>query len=210
MKILTTIISTLPLLFAANVSLAKDFGTRGKTRTISEQPFLEMVHERLQKVDMKLERTKMEAIAKERVNNPSPVTSVTPAARAQTFYYDPTYTLDEDAVLPCGKILHKAGTAVNPLEHMEFDRRLIFIDAREQAQIEWLKQTINLAPDNNLENKIILVGGSPIKLQEELSVPIYFDQHGSLTTQFGVKHSPAILVQEGLKIKIEEFKVGKS
>ena len=27
-------------------------------------------------------------------------------------------TLEEDAVLPCGQILHKAGTKVNPLEHL--------------------------------------------------------------------------------------------
>ena len=210
MKALATIISILPILLVASASPAKDFGTRGKVQTISEQPFLEMVKERLQKVDMQKERTKMEAIAKTRIDNPVPVAGVTPATTAQTFYYDPTYSLDEDAVLPCGRILHKAGTMVNPLEYMEFDRRLIFVDAREQSQIKWLKQMITLAPNNNLETKIILVGGSPLKLQEELSVPIYFDQHGSLTTQFGVEHSPAILVQEGLRIKIEEFKVGRS
>ena len=58
----------------------------------------------------KVKKAKMEAIAKERIDNPSPVTGVTPAVASQTFYYDPTYTLDEDAVLPCGKNLYLLDT----------------------------------------------------------------------------------------------------
>ena len=34
---------------------------------------------------------------------------------------------------------------------------------------------------------------------------VYFDQSGELTMRFGIKHSPAIAVQEGLKIRIDEI-----
>lgn len=70
--------------------------------------------------------------AKDRVNNPIPVNGINPATKDRIFYFDPTYILVKDAVLPCDKILHKAGVSVNPLEHMDLNRRLLFIDGRQQ------------------------------------------------------------------------------
>ena len=200
----TTILTTLPV-------YAKDFGIRGHTYGIIEQPFLEMIDERLQKIDMSKEQEKMTAIVRDRVNNPKAVEGIKPATKARVFHFDPTYTLEEDAVLPCGKILHKAGTTVNPLEHMELNRRMFFIDAREKSQVKWLKTKLaNPLPakDEPIEDRIILIGGSPFKLKEELGEKhenkVYFDQHGELVGKFGIKASPAVVVQDGLQLKIEE------
>ena len=210
------------MIFAINFNAdAKDFGTKGHTYQIIEQPFLRMIDERLQKVDMKKEQEKMTVIVKDRVLNPKAVEGLLPATKSRVFYFDPTYTLEEDAVLPCGKILHKAGTKVNPLEHMDLNRRLFFIDSRQVAQVKWLKAQLtvsNLEISNNLadqkepiEDRIILVGGSVFKLKEELGKEhenkIYFDQHGELTTKFSIKASPAVAVQDGLRLKIEEVKL---
>jgi conjugal transfer pilus assembly protein TraW len=198
----------------AMIAEAKDFGTNGNIHKIEEQPFLQMIDERLQKVDMEKERQKMEKLAKDRIHNPLAIDSVKPAGKNKVFYYDPTYRLDEDAVLPCGKILHKAGTKVNPLEHMNLERRLFFVDARKNDQIKWLKRKLKeLGNEQNrgvkindvTENKIILVGGSPLKLEEEMRLNIYYDQNGELTRKFGIEHSPAIVEQEGLRLRIEEF-----
>ena len=187
---------------------AKDFGTKGHTHAIKEQPFLQMLHERLQGVDMEKEKEKMEQVAKEKIQNPPAIEDVKPAVKNHTFYYDPTYVLDEDALLPCGKVLHKAGTTVNPLEHMDLNRRLFFVDSREKDQVNWLKAELNNPlPEQKepVEDRIILVGGRPIELEKELGVSVYFDQQGSLTSKFGIQHSPAIAVQEGLKIRIDEI-----
>ena len=132
----------------------------------------------------------------------------------RTFYFDPTYTLDEDAVLPCGKILHKAGTTVNPLEHMDLNRRLFFVDSREASQVEWLQEQLNNPlPEQKepVEDRIILVGGSVFKLKEILGQDhedkVYFDQAGELTKKFGIKAAPAVAEQEGLMLKIKEIKL---
>ena len=115
-------------------------------------------------------------------------------------------------MLPYGKVLHKAGTTVNPLEHMDLNRRLFFIDSREATQVEWLQEQLNNPlPEQKepVEDRIILVGGSVFKLKEDLGQKhedkVYFDQSGELTTRFGIKHSPAIASQEGLKIRIDEI-----
>ena len=212
LTILTTVIlTTLP-------ADAKDFGTKGHTYQIIEQPFLEMIDERLQKVDMQKEQEKMTAIVKDRVASPRAVEGLSPATKNRIFYFDPTYTLDEDAVLPCGKILHKAGTKVNPLSHMDLNRRMFFIDARETTQIKWLRKQLNtgaaevndasIAQKEPIEDRIILVAGSVFKLKEQFGKEhenkIYFDQHGELTTKFGIKASPAVAVQDGLQLKIKE------
>ncbi len=191
---------------------AKDFGTRGHTYKIAEQAFLEMIEQRLQKVDMKKEQEKMTTIARDRVENPTAAKNIKPATKVRKFHFDPTYTLDKDAVLPCGKILHKAGTTVNPLEHMDLNRRMFFVDSRELKQVKWLKdQLANPLADQSepVEDRIILIGGSPFKLKEELGKAhenkVYFDQAGELTTRFGIKASPAFVVQDGLRLKIEEI-----
>jgi conjugal transfer pilus assembly protein TraW len=207
-KILIVIDTLTPM-----VLYAKDFGIIGQTFSITEEPFIEMLKKRLDKIDLEQEKQKIQKAVKERVENPLAVLGVNPAIEDRVFYFDPSYILDKDVILPCGKILHKAGTKVNPLEHMDLSRRLFFIDARIAAQLAWLKEQLNkqLAKQEQkeqVEDRVILVSGSVFKLQELLGEKnankVYFDQAGELTSKFGIKASPAIVVQEGLKLKIEE------
>lgn len=187
-------------------SYAKDFGIKGHTHKIAEQPFLQMMDDRSEKVNTEELKEKMQSIAKERIENPKPVESVNPASEGRVFYYDPTYTAPDDVYLPCGKLLHKAGKTVNPLEFSQLDRRLFFIDARVPEQIKWLKARIsNSEKTESVIDKIILVAGSPLKLQKKMGQTIYFDQQGSLSNKFGIKASPAMVEQQGLKLKIQEF-----
>ncbi len=196
----------------AEITMANDLGKLGNTFKIEEEALTQMMKRKLAEIDMEAEREKMQKIAIDRVENPTPVIGITGAGENRTFYFDPTYTLDEDAVLPCGKILHKAGTIVNPLEHMDLNRRLFFVDSRDASQVEWLQEQLNNPlPEQKepVEDRIILVGGSVFKLKEILGQKhedkVYFDQSGELTTRFGIKHSPAIASQEGLKIRIDEI-----
>jgi conjugal transfer pilus assembly protein TraW len=197
--------------------LANDLGKLGNTFRIEEEAFTLMMKRKLAEIDMEAAREKMQKIAIDRVENPAPVIGITVVTENRTFYFDPTYTLDEDAVLPCGKILHKAGTTVNPLEHMDLNRRLFFVDSREASQVEWLQEQLNNPlPEQKepVEDRIILVGGSVFKLHEILGQKhedkVYFDQNGELTTRFGIKHSPAIAAQEELKIRIDEINLAQA
>lgn len=211
------IFGSIKLLMIFSISLsanAKDFGTQGHSYQITEQEFLQMIAERLKKIDMKKEQEKMQSLVRDRVENPRAASSVKPATAKRSFYFDPTYTLDKDVVLPCGKILHRAGTQVNPLEHMDLNRRLLFIDARRIEQVKWLREELDKPlPDQKdpVEDRVILVGGSPFTLKELLKDEdknkVYFDQNGELTTRFGITGSPAVVVQDGLRLKIDEIKL---
>lgn len=196
---------------------AKDFGTQGHSYQITEQEFLQMIAERLKKIDMKKEQERMQEVVRDRVENPRAVSRVKPAVAGRSFYFDPTYTLDKDVILPCGKVLHKAGTQVNPLEHMDLNRRMLFIDGREAGQVKWLKEQLDnplLQQKEPVEDRVILVGGSVLKLKElvgdEHKNKVYFDQNGELKTRFGITGSPAVVVQDGLRLKIDEIKLIKN
>jgi len=191
----------------SNSVSAKDFGNRGGNYPVAEESILLMFQKKLGALDLKKEEERMRKAAEERVKNPAPVSGIVPAKETREFWHDPTYILTEDAVLPCGRVLYRAGTAVNPLDYMDLDRRLFFVDGREEKQVEWLKS--RLLPDsssgeNKIEDRIILVGGSPVELQDKLGFEVYFDQAGELTTRFGIKGSPALAEQDGKKLKIVE------
>ena len=204
--------------------IAKDFGKYGMSFEIKEEGFVEMIQRKLASVDIEEEQNKMTKLAEERIKSPRAVLGINRATEDREFFYDPTYMLLEDAVLPCGRILHKAGTTINPLDHMDLDRRMIFIDGRDKEQVGWLrselskwhkeeqaeqiefdktKLEINTKPA--LQNRIILVGGRIFDLQEVLAEQLYFDQSGELTSKFGIKATPAIAVQEGKSLKINEI-----
>lgn len=222
MKNLLLKILVLTLIGFINPVYAIDLGKRAASFAIKEEGFVSMMIRKLKTLDLEKENEKMQKLAQERVENPTPVTGIKPATESREFLWDPTYTLDEDAVLPCGKILHKAGTRVNPLDYMSLDRRLWFIDGRERSQIEWLKEHLsqNKKDDANqmaegsvvkIEDRVILVGGSVFDLQDELvgvfDKEIYFDQSGELTTKFGIKASPAVAQAEGKMLKVVEVAV---
>ena len=231
MKITRCILSIL-LLTTNTTVMAKDFGVKGYLFQIEERPFLQMIDERLQKVDMEKEKKKMQAITKDRVENPRALEGISNADEDRSFYWDPTIVVEKDIILPCGKLLHKAGTKLNPLDHENFDRRLFIIDAREQRQVDWLKIKLkeNIAAEKHkifeevghskqtemrkIEDRIILVGGRPFDLQEELKeegidTTVYFDQIGEITNRFGIQYTPALAYQEKDKIRIDQFHLGE-
>lgn len=198
------------LLGSNSMAFGVDFGKRGMSFGVKEESFVAMMIRKLKNLDLEKENKKMQALARERVENPVAVEGIKPAKEDRSFYYDPTYTLEEDVLLPCGKVLHKAGTKVNPLDHMDLERRLLIVDGREEKQIEWLRKVLSKDSeiDSKVEDRIILIGGSVFKLQEELGMQVYFDQMGELITRFGIRATPAIAVQEGKMLKIEEVVIG--
>ena len=223
-----------------DIAKAVDFGTRGRTYEIEEQAFVEMIDERLERVDQNKIKQDMQKRAKERAEEPLAVEEVEPAKEGRVFYFDPSYVLEKDVYLPNGDLFYKAGTRVNPIKEMEklsisLNRRMIFIDAREENQISWLKEKLDMykselnankhstqgkkqdpevqsSDKDRIENRVILVGGRPFDLQEDLQedypdMTVYFDQAGVLTKKLGIKASPAIVGQDGFMLRIEEYKI---
>lgn len=194
-------------------TFAIDFSVSGHVYPIKEQGFLDMIRERLEKVNILEHQTKMKEKARDYVLRPKPIIGVTKALKNRTYYWDPTYTVENDIILPCGDIMHKSGTSVNPLKHMKFDIRMLFLDSRDKTQVAWLESELSGAKENStLRNKIILVGGEPLVLKENLrnnnfEYDVYFDQLGDITSRLGITGVPSSAVAEGYQIRIDEYAV---
>jgi conjugal transfer pilus assembly protein TraW len=214
------------MVLATSIVQAKDLGVQGATFEIKEEGFIAMIQRRLKGLDMRLLESKMQEHAKKQVEEPKAISTISRAVEDKEFEYDPTYILSEDIYLPEGKLLYMRGTRVNPLDHMTWDEGLIFIDSRDSEQVRWLKKRDDLKkavkeqdtveiqevskPENTKKQmKVVLVGGKPLELEQELNIPIYFDQAGELTSRFGIKHVPAVVEQEGKHLKVKEIRISE-
>lgn len=209
--------------------LAKDFGKQGATFVIKEEGFVSMMQRKLQMVDIAKHQQEMQDVAERRVRQPVALDDITRASRTMVHHFDPTYVLGEDVWLPSGELLYARGTSVNPLDHLQWAGKMVFIDGRDQSQIAWLKDNYcpvvsdnndNISdsgeklvsealesPSNLDEVKIILTGGRPLELEQEVGRPIYFDQAAELTGKFNIRHVPAIVEQEGKQLRITELNI---
>jgi conjugal transfer pilus assembly protein TraW len=213
------LIHLLIVFLISNNVLARDLGKQATDYDIAEEGFVNMMKRRLSYLNIAEHQKQMKEIAIKRVEEPKAVGALVKTKKEREFYYDPTYTLEEDIKLPCGKIIYYKGTKANPLDYMDFDRELIFVDGRDKKQLEWLKEYIRGKETDNrelkkakgkIEERIILTGGKILELQEDIGKALYFDQAGELTNKFGIKQLPAVVIQDGKKLKIKEIKVGIS
>ena len=187
---------------------AMDLGVIGPTYEISEPHLLQMIEQRLREKERSGELGRLEAEARERgiatVKNPPPVAGLRATEAVRTFYFDPSFTLDRNIFGPQGELLFAAGTRKNPLEVVSLSRHLLFFDARDPRQVGRARQLIALYQGRV---KPILVGGSYLDLMQSWHVPVYYDQQGLLTRRLGITQVPALVSQDGLRLRIDELAV---
>lgn len=189
-------------------TLATDLGTLGPTYEIAEPHLLRMIEERLRDKERSGELARIEQEARARgtdiVRNPVPVASVRTTATPRTFYFNPTYTLDRNLLGAQGELLFAAGTKANPLDIVSLSRHLLFFDARDSRQVRRARELMT-----HYQGKVkpILTGGSYLDLMKSWRVPVYYDQQGMLTRRLGITQVPALVSQEGKRLRIDEMEV---
>jgi conjugal transfer pilus assembly protein TraW len=187
--------------FTDRFSFAKDFGIEGHVFPIIEESILDVIQKRLAKIDIEKLNRDMQEKTKAYVERPAPVSGITKAKddKISVSYFDPSYTVPDNIYDHNNNLLHAAGKIINPLEHTSLTESLIFIDGDDAEQVE---TALSIRKQKQDKLKIILVKGSPLKLQREHKVWIYFDQAGFITTKLGIKEVPALVEQDGLRLKI--------
>ena len=198
----------LGLMLGATGARAMDLGVIGPTYEISEPHLLQMIEQRLRAKERSGELGRLEAQVRERgiatVKNPPPVTGLRATETVRTFYFDPSFTLDRNILGPQGELLFAAGTRKNPLEVVSLSRHLLFFDARDPRQVGRARQLIALYQGRV---KPILVGGAYLDLMQSWHLPVYYDQQGLLTRRLGIAQVPALVSQEGKRLRIDEMEV---
>lgn len=185
-----------------------DSGTVGPVYPITEPHFLKDIEARLSRAarDGSLER--MQNAARERalagLLDPPAVPGIATARKARTHWYDPSVTFDSPVVDAEGKVLVAAGERRNPFDLVSYSKTLVFFDARDPRQVEYLRQRIAAAPERI---KPIATGGSALRLMRELKQPVYADQDGRLVRQLGITEVPAVVYQDGKKFRVDTIAI---
>ena len=206
MKRIVSSCVALGLAVLTSVVHATDLGTLGPTYGIAEPHLLNFIEQRLRDKERsgELQRLMQEAQTRgiESVQRPAPVPGLRATETARTFYVDPSFTLDRNVVDAQGRLLFAAGTRKNPLDVVSLSKHLLFFDARDPRQVARARELLTRYGG---KLKPILTGGSYLDLMKAWRVAVYFDQQGTLTRHFGIRQVPAIVSQEGQRLRIDEM-----
>ena len=188
-------------------SLASDLGVVGPTYEIAERDLIEVMKDKFRRMEKTGELAKGQENYKKQVldavEKPKPVPGIKNTETAQTYFLDPTWTLDRNVVDEKGTLLFPSGTKVNPLDYAPLTQQLLFFDQRERSQVAFAKRFIE---QSTSRVKLILVGGEPLKLMRLWKREVFYDQGGVLSRKFLLKHSPAIVSQDGKRLRIDEIR----
>jgi conjugal transfer pilus assembly protein TraW len=187
---------------------AENLGTIGPTYAISETHLLAFIEQRLREKERSGELARLADQARARgietVTHPLAISGLKPTETARTFYFDPSFTLDRNVLDAQGHLLFAAGMRKNPLEVVSLSKRLLFFDARDRRQVAQARELMAADPGRV---KPILTAGSYLALMKAWRVPVYYDQQGLLTHRFGIAQVPALVSQEGSRLRIDELEV---
>jgi len=184
---------------------AEHLGVYGNVWEIGEQDAIDSIKGKLRQMERdgrmkKLMESWRDKTLDQLVNQP-PVQGLSTVKKARTWIFDPSVQFESEVRDHLGNLVVPAGTKVNPLDHINLTKRLVFIDARDSRQVDLAKRMIEASP----RDKVILVAGSWLELTRTWKRQVYFDQRGMLTKRFGLKRVPAVVSQKGTRLQVEEM-----
>ena len=194
---------------AASQDPAQDLGVVGPTYAISEPDLLQHIRSKLQALMDSGDWARLQSQAQERLKRAVREPTAVPLARTRTprsFTFDPSTTLDRNLTDPKGQLIHAAGTRLNPLSVVSLSKRLVFFDGRDAQQTQWVERLIREGGSTTPPVRwlAIATNGAPAELMKRWQHPVYFDQQGRLTRRLGITQVPALVRQEGLRLRIDE------
>ncbi len=194
------------VLIASQCAHARDLGVIGPVYPIAEPSLIEMIQAKLRQMQANgaLARLQQDSEARIRreVEQPTPVAGITKTTRARTFHFDPSIEVPYPILDAEGRVIVAPGTRVNPLDTVSLPRPLLFIDARDTSQLDRAQRLLG---ERKGQMKLILTGGSYLELMRRWKLQVFYDQQGHLTSQLGIRHVPALVTQDGNRLRIDEL-----
>lgn len=135
----------------------------------------------------------------DQLENLKPIAGIGLVGENSERYIDPTVIVSKNIYGPKGDLIASKGQRINPLETSPLHKRLIFIDARDQRQIEIAKKLRN-GPD-----KVILVAGNLIDASNQLRAQAYYDLAGIYVERLQIRAVPSLVTQVGNRLLIKEI-----
>lgn len=177
----------------------------GSVYPVAETDFIIMAQSRMEKKFnegdfLQSQKTAMQSAA----DRPPSVLGLSSILTTRQHWIDPSITVPMDVRDRNGHLILAAGSRWNPLTQYTWTKTLIFFDADNPAQMTWLERQ---EPWLNHQALLILVNGSVGEATHHFKQHVYFDQRGRLVQRLRINHVPAIVRQDGQRLRITEVKV---
>lgn len=196
------------LIFDTGSAFAEDLGVIGPIHEIAERDLIEVIQERLRFLEGNGELQKLEETYRQQVvsgiERPRPVAGIRPAESSKTYYIDPVFTLDRDVIDEHGRIMFRQGMRINPLDYAGLNQVLVFFEGDNKKQQEFVHRYLE---EEKQPVKPIMISGAPLELMREWKREVFFDQGGVLSRHFRISGSPAMVRQEGKRLRVDEIRL---
>ncbi len=190
------------LLLIASTGWAENLGNYGEVFPVIEEDIRKVIMSRLEEMNARGElirhQRELTNRTAEHAIRPKPL-SLMPTTTPETYRVDPSVMVTKDVYTEGHVLLAKAGTRLNPFEHVPFSKALFFFNGDDRKQVTWVKKHYK----DYKHVKFILTGGD-IRDAAEIFGRIYFDQGGTISQRLEIRHVPAVVVQDGLFWKVTE------
>ena len=181
---------------------AKDLGVWGDVYPVAEQSVLSLIQQRLGDMQVSGELAEKQQQFKARVIEntlrPPPVRGLSTDKQSHTHWIDPSVNVSQDLTDGQGHVFARKGQRINPLDTVTMASTLYFLDGDNKQQVAWMQA--QTPPTVNY--KVILVNGNIKTATQALNTRVYFDQNGILTQKLRLKYLPAVVTQDGKRLKV--------
>lgn len=198
-----------------SLAIAEDLGVRGSLYPVDKdgrEQMKEIVRKKQASGEVDKYWRDYQSKTIEAIKNPAPLgikSSYAPRVELREL----RFTIPQDYKNELGQVVVKRGTVVEPLKIQPLTSGLIFIDGRDQRQVDYAIRRGRKEPI-----KIVLTAGSPYDLRVRYkdsdwrggkTIPFYFDQKkmiiSSLQRLYGIDVNtvPVALTQRGDRLAIE-------
>lgn len=184
---------------------ARVLGTVGATYPFAEKDALTEIEERAKQVDWR--RVLARAARQPESLRPDEFRQLPKVRKHDVRSVDMTYTLDADIPDPRnpGRALYPRGFRFNPLDYMTLPGAVVFLDASDKRQVDWLKGSPHAA--DGLAT-IVLTGGDAGDVEKITKRPVFYA--GRLIDRLDIRAVPSVARQNGRMLEVEEIHVGKN
>lgn len=182
---------------------AVELGTVGATYPIAEKDLMERFKEVIAGLDKDKLIKEIQEKGKKQIleYRPRDLLTLPAATKDDSFSVDMTWTLPFDIPDGKGGLIYPKGFTFNPLNHVYYTRTLVFIDASDKRQVDWLLAS---PFSKKLSARIMLTGGSYYDFIRKHRRHVFYAPR-SVVERLRLRYVPAVAVQQGTKMVVYEY-----
>ena len=196
---------TLILVMGASVrAFAGDLGKYGQTYKIIEEDAIAQMKKAIAGYDWE----KFKRMQREKIKNyrPKDLVDLPAAQEDKVFKMDMTGSIKEDIVGRDGVVIYPKGYKYNPMEYVFMRRILVFINGKDEKQIQWYKQSPYPV---DMRTMLLITDGSYLAVRKKLGTPSVYYANREIIDRMGIKAVPSVAVQKGTELEVRQYALEK-